>query len=263
MGFGDSFSVEYANTDGSDAVYVDYTFPVNPHNGTLKLTARNTNTEVIEEPFERLDIQGESLYLDFSVRQPIIQTPSQELALGITFSRQESQTNVLGVGFPLSPGANDNGETRLSVLRLFQEWTQRGSQDVLSLRSQFSFGIDAFDATINEEPPDGKFFEWQGQGQYVRSFAPDTLLVLRSNLQLTSRPLVPLEQFTLGGLYSVRGYRQDLFLTDNGVFASAEVRFPVLRVDSVDGCYKLLLLSIWGLLGMMMIIRFLPQHPIR
>lgn len=44
-----------------------------------------------------------------------------------------------------------------------------------------------------------------------------------------------LEQFTLGGLYSVRGYRQDLLLTDNGVFASAEVRLPILRVDSVKG----------------------------
>ncbi len=235
LGFGDSFSVEYANTDGSNAIYVDYTFPVNPHNGTVKLTARNTDTEVIEEPFEPLDIEGDSLYLDLSFRQPIIETPSQELAFGITFSRQESQTSVLGVGFPLSPGANDDGETRLSVLRLFQEWTQRGSQDVLALRSQFSFGIDAFDATINDGPPDGKFFEWQGQGQYVRSLAPDTLLVLRSNLQLTSRPLVPLEQFTLGGLYSVRGYRQDLFLTDNGVFSSAEVRLPILRLDSVEG----------------------------
>ena len=41
---------------------------------------------------------------------------------------------------------------------------------------------------------------------------------------------MPLEQFSLGGLQSVRGYRQDLLLTDNGAFASAEVRLPVLRV---------------------------------
>jgi hemolysin activation/secretion protein len=42
---------------------------------------------------------------------------------------------------------------------------------------------------------------------------------------------VPLEQFSLGGLQSVRGYRQDLLLTDNGAFASVEVRLPVLRVS--------------------------------
>ncbi len=239
FGFGDSLSVEYVNTDGSNAVYTNYTIPINPHNGTIKLTSRWTNTEVIEEPFDRLDITGDSLYLDLSFRQPIIETPTQELVLGITASRQSSQTSVLGEGFPLSPGANDNGETRLWVVRFFQEWTKRSSQDVLAVRSQFSLGVDVFDATINKESPDSRFFQWQGQGQYVRALATDTLLVLRSSLQLTTKPIVPLEQFTLGGLYSVRGYRQDLFLTDNGVFASAEVRLPILRVDSVQGLLQI------------------------
>ncbi|MDJ0532397.1 MAG: ShlB/FhaC/HecB family hemolysin secretion/activation protein [Xenococcaceae cyanobacterium MO_207.B15] len=239
FGFGDGLSVEYSNTDGSNAVNTSYTIPLNSHNGTIKLTGRWTNTEVVEEPFDRIDITGDSLYLDLSFRQPIIATPSQELALGITASRQESQTSILGEGFSLSPGANDNGETRLWVVRFFQEWTQRSSQDVLAVRSQFSFGVDAFDATINNEPPDSRFFSWQGQGQYVRSLATDTLLVLRSSLQLTTKPLVPLEQFTLGGLYSVRGYRQDLFLTDNGVFTSAEVRLSILRVDSVQGLLQI------------------------
>ncbi len=239
FGFGDGLNIEYSNTDGSNAVNTNYTIPLNSHNGTIKLTARWTDTEVVEEPFDRLDITGDSLYLDLSFRQPIIQTPTQELALGITTSRQSSQTSIFGEGFPLSPGANNNGETRLWVLRFFQEWTQRSSQDVLAFRSQFNLGVDVFDATINNEPPDGSFFSWQGQGQYVRSLAPDTLLVLRSSLQLTTKPLVPLEQFTLGGLYSVRGYRQDLFLTDNGIFASAEVRLPIVRVNSVKGILQL------------------------
>jgi hemolysin activation/secretion protein len=69
----------------------------------------------------------------------------------------------------------------------------------------------------------------------VRLLAPDTLLVLRSDLQLAARTLVPLEQFAIGGLQSVRGYRQDRLLTDNGFFTSAEVRFPVLRVNEVQG----------------------------
>ncbi|MDJ0595229.1 MAG: ShlB/FhaC/HecB family hemolysin secretion/activation protein [Pleurocapsa sp. MO_226.B13] len=239
FGFGDGLNLEYVNTNGSNAVNSSYTIPLNSRDGTIKLTSRWTETEVIEEPFDRLDITGDSLYLDLSLRQPIIQNPTQELALGITASRQSSQTSILGEGYPLSPGANSNGETRLWVLRFFQEWTKRSSQDVLAFRSQFNLGVDVFDATINNEPPDGRFFSWQGQGQYVRSLATDTLLVLRSSLQLTTKPLVPLEQFTLGGLYSLRGYRQDLFLTDNGVFTSAEVRLPILRVDSVEGLLQI------------------------
>ena len=239
FGFGDGLIVEYTNTDGSNAINTSYTIPINPHNGNIRLTSRWSKTKIIEPPFDRLDITGESLYLDLSFRQPIVETPSQELALGITASRQESRTTLLGQGFPLSPGANDNGETRVWALRFFQEWTQRSSQDVLAVRSQFSLGVDTFDATINNEPPDSRFFQWRGQGQYVRSLASDTLLVLRSSVQLTTKPLVPLEQFTLGGLYTVRGYRQDLFLTDNGVFASAEVRLPIMRVDSVEGLLQI------------------------
>ena len=69
--------------------------------------------------------------------------------------------------------------------------------------------------------------------------APDTLFVLRSSVQLANQPLLSLEQFTLGGLFSVRGYRQNLLLTDNGVFASAEVRLPILRVNEINGVLQI------------------------
>ncbi|BAZ31002.1 hypothetical protein NIES4074_34720 [Cylindrospermum sp. NIES-4074] len=99
----------------------------------------------------------------------------------------------------------------------------------MALRSQFNLGIGALDATYNETPPDGRFFAWRGQAQWVRLLAPDTLFLLRANTQLASRTLLPLEQFGLGGLDSVRGYRQDFLLSDNGAFASAEVQVPIFR----------------------------------
>lgn len=45
---------------------------------------------------------------------------------------------------------------------------------------------------------------------------------------------MPIEQFGLGGVSSVRGYRQDLLVTDNGLFASAEVRIPILRLPKAN-----------------------------
>lgn len=239
LGFGDALNIEYSNTTGSNAINTSYTIPFNPKDGTILLAGRWSDTEIVEEPFDAIEITGESLTLDLSLRQPIIQSPNQELALGMIASRQASQTNIFGEGFPLSPGANDDGETKIWTLGFFQEWTKRSPQDVLAFRSQFTVGLDIFDATINSEPPHGSFFYWQGQGQYVRSLGIDTLLVLRSALQLSAEPLVPLEQFTLGGLHTIRGYRQDLFLRDNGLSASAELRIPVLRVNSVDGLLQI------------------------
>ncbi|MEM1368090.1 MAG: ShlB/FhaC/HecB family hemolysin secretion/activation protein [Cyanobacteria bacterium P01_H01_bin.15] len=229
FGFGDRFFGEYLNTDGSDNFNFRYTIPINALDGSVALVAGNTDSLIVEEPFDELDIRGSSPYFELTLRQPVIQTPRQELAFGISASRQESSTELLGQPFPLSPGANADGETRISALRFFQEWTRRSPRSVFALRSQFNLGVDVFGATVNADAPDSQFFDWRGQGQYVRALAPDTLFLVRSDLQLATDALVPLEQFAIGGLNSVRGYRQDTLLTDNGFFASAEVRIPIVR----------------------------------
>jgi len=239
LGFGDSLSLGYTNTDGSNGGDISYTLPVNPHNGKVSLNFGITNSNVIERPFERLDISSKSRYYEATFRQPIIQTPSQELELGLTFSHQQSQTflGIEDIGpYPLAAGADDKGRTRVSAVRFFQQWTQRSNQQVLAFRSQFSFGLDVLDATINNNgEPDSRFFSWQGQGQWARQLAPDTLFLLRANAQLSDSRLLGLEQFALGGQDSVRGYRQDVLLKDNGLLASAEVRLPILRVPKIGG----------------------------
>ena len=244
LGQGDGISLAYTNTDGSNALDTSYTLPLNPRNGTLSFNYGTSWSHVIEEPFDQLDIRGNSHYYELTLRQPVVQTPTQEFALGLTASRRESNISSLleDFGLPpseLSPGADDEGRTRISALRFFQEWTQRNSREVIAARSQFSLGIGALNATIKTDPPDSRFFAWQGQAQWVRLLALDTLLLVRGDLQLASGALVPLEQFGLGGLESIRGYRQDLLLTDNGAFASVEVRLPILRVSQVSGILQL------------------------
>ena len=236
LGFGDALRIGYANTDGSNGLYVNYTVPLNPRNGTLNLAYGNTDSKVIEEPFERLDIQADSRYYELTYRQPLIQRPSEELALGLAFSRLESQTE-LGIDdigpYPLSPGADEEGRTRISALRFFQDWVQRDSQQVFALRSQFSFGLDLLNSTINNnDAPDSRFFAWRGQGQWTRLLAPDTLFLVRGDLQLADRALVPLEQVGIGGQETVRGYRQDALLTDSSFIFSSEIRLPILRTGN-------------------------------
>jgi hemolysin activation/secretion protein len=239
LGFGDSLTLGYTNTDGSNGGDISYTIPVNPYNGKVSLNVGLANSNVIESPFDRLDISSKSRYYELSFRQPIIQTPTQELNLGLTLSHQRSQT-FLGIDeigpFPLSPGADEQGRTRASAVRFFQEWTKRSSQDVLAFRSQFSLGLNVLGATINNNgEPDSRFFAWRGQGQWARLLAPDTLLLLKTDMQLSDHRLLGLEQFGIGGQATVRGYRQDFLLKDNGLLASAEVRLPILRVPQVKG----------------------------
>ncbi|MBD2137064.1 ShlB/FhaC/HecB family hemolysin secretion/activation protein [Anabaena sp. FACHB-1237] len=234
LGFGDRFHIGYVNTDGSNSLDdLSYVIPVNLYNGTISLNYSSTNSNIIENPFNTLDIQSESRNYQFTYRQPIKRTPNQEINLGITASRQESKTSLLNIPYPLSIGANDQGETKISALRLFQEYTNRNNEQVFALRSQFSLGLNLFDPTINTnntKAPDGRFISWRGQAQYLRLLTPDTTLLFRGDLQLADRPLLPLEQISIGGQQTVRGYRQDNLLADNGFFASAEVRTPILKI---------------------------------
>ncbi len=236
LGFGDKISLTYSNTTGSNAIDAGYTLPVNSRNGTVTFSYSNTGSNITEPPFDELDIEANSRNYELTYRQPVIRnaTPefTQEFALGLTASRRESDTSLQGEDFPISPGADDRGRTRISALRFFQEWVRRGRQDVLAARSQFSLGVGAFDATINNSAPDSRFFAWRGQVQWFHQLDSDSNLLLSGGVQLADRALVPLEQFGLGGLGTVRGYRQDALLTDNGAFASVELRVPVYRGES-------------------------------
>lgn len=50
-----------------------------------------------------------------------------------------------------------------------------------------------------------------------------------------------------GGKGSVRGYSKDFLLTDNGIFASAEVQLPVLRVFRGNGVIQVAPFVDWGM----------------
>lgn len=238
FGLGDMVDLSYSFTDGSDEYAASYTLPLNSSNATLSASARFTGSKIIEEPFDRIDIEADSRDFELTFRQPILRSPREELAFGLTFSRRESDTSLLGVGFPLSNGANDDGETRISAFRFFQEWTKRESRSVFAARSQFNWGIPLFESSLNNAKPDSRFFSWRTQAQYLQLLGTSNIsLLLRGDLQLSTTSMVALEQFGVGGNRSVRGYSQDLLLADNGLFGSAELRFPLFT--SRDGSTQL------------------------
>ena len=52
---------------------------------------------------------------------------------------------------------------------------------------------------------------------------------MRVDTQLTNDPLLPMEKFVVGGVDTVRGYRENQLVRDNGLVASLELRIPVLE----------------------------------
>lgn len=109
------------------------------------------------------------------------------------------------------------------------DWVEERSLSDLAFSAVFNLrgvGDDraAFDAKRYQAQPN--FFYLRGSGSRTWKFASDAQLVLRLQGQFAAEPLISNEQFSIGGLDSVRGYYESESLGDLGAVAQLEARTP-------------------------------------
>ena len=237
-GHGDALDFRYgianSGTDGLEFSGIDnmeasYLLPLTRYGTTLGLHGSRLDTSLVEETFTPLDVTSRTTTYGVVLRQPIYQTANQEVGLGVGFDWRRNNSWLLGHSFNISPGAVD-GEMVVSVLRFSQDWTRRGQDSVLALRSTINVGLDVLHATDDRvaRDPKGEFVSWLGQAQYIqRLFHTQNELVLRLTGQYSDDPLLALEQIPVGGVDTVRGYRENQLVRDRGIVSSVEFRLPV------------------------------------
>lgn len=254
-GWGDTLGFRYDMTRGLNDILAYYNVPITHRDTFLKFRYEHTDADVVEDPFDDLDITGKADLFGVEISHPFYRRLNQELTLALRGEIRHSDTTLLDEPFSFSPGVQD-GESDVSVLRFIQEWLSRSERQVFAARSVFSLGIDVFNATINDgDLPDGQFFSWLGQFQWAGRLPVlgGSQLIFRTDMQFSNKPLLPLERFSVGGAYSVRGYREDAFLRDNGVVTSLELRYPAFRLPIPglaktieDGIVQLAAFTDWG-----------------
>ena len=233
LGVGDVFQLTYAQSEGTfPLIDINYNLPFTPWDTELIFRYRLTNFKVIEEPFSILDIQLDTQIFSGTIRQPIYRTREQEVGFSVAFDHLQNQSFIFGQPTNLLlPGSTQDGFQIITALRFIQDWIHRTPKQVISARSRFSVGIDALDATTNKSPlPSGQFFAWLGQFQWARRLETARIQLLsRMDLQFANRNLFPLEEYAMGGRFTVRGYRENTLVRDNAFFFSLESRIPVVR----------------------------------
>ncbi len=239
-GHGDPLTVTYGGSRGVHPVIdVAYTLPLNRYDTTFTASYRRNDFVVVSDQFRFLDLNSESEIIGFTLRQPLYRTLTDELAVAVTgerlYNKITSALDSVGGTPLLIPGSSDTGVSSVSALRFIQEYVHRTPTSVIAARSRFSVGLDVLNATTNAGPlPDGRFFSWLGQLQGIRRFDDwwGMQLLGQMNLQIANDRLFPLEQIPVGGRFSVRGYRENTLIRDNGFLFSVESRFPLLRYAS-------------------------------
>jgi hemolysin activation/secretion protein len=239
LGFGDTLSATTALTEGAVDYGGRYSFPISLHDTTLDMYYNNSSSKVIEEQFKGLDISSNSETIGFKIRQPFLRSVTDEFALTVAGEKRHSVSKLFGEKFSFSAGEQD-GESKVSVMRFSQEWTHRTPTFVGGVYSTLSVGVPVLGATTHAESPDSRFVSWIGQGMVLSRLGSTAIQgLLRTSVQLSFDRLLPLEKFPLGGLGTVRGYRSNTVVRDNGVNSTGELRIPLISNDNWPGTLQL------------------------
>jgi hemolysin activation/secretion protein len=232
IGWGDEWRGELELSEGLREVDASFSVPLPPFDTRLATHFQDADSDVIEEPFDDLEIESDSTTWGVGIFQPVWRTTLLELEVGAVGEYRTSETRLLDECFAFVEGTSDC-ESKVSVLRIPLDAVFATRTDVVAARSTVSAGLPVFGAS--ERSPgiaDGEFVAWLGQVQWAHRL-PAWLMgsetLARVDVQLANDELLGIEKFAVGGLRTVRGYRENQLVRDNGVVASLEVRVPVWR----------------------------------
>jgi hemolysin activation/secretion protein len=232
IGYGDELNSSFQISDGLRQYDARFAVPLPPFDTSLILHFQRSESNVVEEPFDILDIESESTTYGITLDQPVLRTSEHEIHLGATAEYRESKTEVLDQCFSFVFGTDDC-KNQVSVVRAFAGWTWATPTTVVAARSTVSVGVHALGSSRRRSPlPDSEFVAWLGQLQWAHRLPKQLLrseIVTRFDVQLANDPLVGIEKFSVGGMRTVRGYRENQYVRDNGLVASVELRIPVWR----------------------------------
>lgn len=243
-GYGDMLEANLSHSQGTDPVHLGWNMPLNSLGTTLKLSADQGNSSVVGESLAAVDIQSLSSGYEVGLTQTLVNTLQRKIELGFSYGQRSSQTSLLGEAFSFTSGEPD-GYSKIKVAHFTQEWTERWATQALALRSVFAFGRNNIDSGDAEgQVPDQHYRIWTGQLQYVKNLARDgTQIVVRGSVQYTPDNLIPLERFSVGGIATVRGYRENALVRDRAYVLNAEYHYPLLLPGQESG-HKIMLVAL-------------------
>lgn len=223
-GAGDSLHTHLTKTKGLVSYSISYEWPMHAQNTSLLLDLYNSDSDIIEPDFAELNFESSSISYGIGLRQNVYRKKHSKVDLQVKVDTRKSELLFLD-------GQAFEGENTVLAFRFSQIWTYQALQDALSLRSVISVGKGGIEGIgAAEDQRVGAFLTWLAQFQWAHRFeSSQHQLIFRADLQLSDGPLLNMEQFAIGGHASVRGYRENTFVRDNGWLLSTEYLIPFLN----------------------------------
>jgi hemolysin activation/secretion protein len=238
---GDAIIGEFGATRGIVDGTARYRAPLSPALFVFTEGGIN-NATAIEEPAQDLDITSRSWSaaagLGLKYEAPLTPDPfaggwiaSESASLTAGLFHSELRTYLLGEPFSFSPGAV-NGVARYSAFRLGADYISRGTSEALAGSVSFTVGLGGTRSeNENITTPDPHFTTALASLSYAwrlntRRLELQTKLVARYSPGVVYTG----ERLAIGGVATVRGYRENMFIADRAAVATIEIAQPLLGV---------------------------------
>jgi hemolysin activation/secretion protein len=187
-------------------------------------------SSVVEEPGRILDIRSLVTTAEVGVSQRIYENARHRATLGITAAWRENVTTLGDDRFSFILGEPD-GVTRVRSGRAWVEYANRRERGALVARATFTRNrnnlVDVTDLPAGVVQLDKENRTIVGQIYASERFTDAGLQgSFRATMQHTNDRLVPLDALAVGGVNSVRGFRENTLLRDEGGFLGLELESP-------------------------------------
>ena len=201
----------------------NYSMPIGVHGTKLVIGGSNGKFDVGAE-LAALKIRGRITTGDLAVIHPFTKSRFQNLLGEFGFSLKDNKLTVLD---------NLIGDDAIRALKLGVNWDRldlsgRWYASVYGFQGlgQFLGGMSDNSPQATRQGADNRFTKATLATGRIQSLGHNVLLVVKGSGQITTGPVVVIEQMLLGGPDSVRGYQLGERFVDEGYTVSAETRIP-------------------------------------
>lgn len=214
-----------SNVEGLDLFSLGYKTPINNHGTNLNFNYANSAFQVGRE-LQVLDIRGDADVFSLTVDHPIVRGPDANLYVDGGFIFQDINNTILGTQL-------SRDRLREVVLGIRGDWTAGSGRNYAGARLTQDLGTGLGGMSPNDplssRQAGGGFTKLTFDLARVHRINQELYGILRGHHQTAFNSLPFAEQYGLGGINTVRGYRQSVYLGDTGYNVNAELRWAPLE----------------------------------
>lgn len=254
-GYGDTLSANWQgdpNGNSSDRYGLNWAMPLNTWGTKLAVQLDEGSSSVVEEPLKVLEIKSKLSSTEVGLNHSMLDNLRQRLTYGLAWSKRTNRTWLLGVPFSFGAGIPDGVLTQ-TTWKAWQDFTYRTDTSVFVARitrnevknnlTPVAAGTDP-----STQPPE-QYGYWVTQiNAGHRLTEAGIQLQGRATLQNTATRVTSLDGMGIGGSGTVRGYRENQLLRDQGAVVNLELDVPVLtKKDTGELQVNLVPFLDWGI----------------